>query len=442
MAAPGKPPQQRRALSAPGGPVTATGDRAIAALLGRALGVSADEDPRLATHGFHSYPARFHPLLVRQLLADLPAGKTVLDPFVGSGTTLVEAALRGARGLGVDVNPLAVELAQLKATPLSAERIALLRNRAHAVAERSADRVKRRARTADSGARYDDPKAYAPHVFRELVGLREEIGAEKDEALRRMLLLVLSAIVVKVSRQPADTAAGTVERALGKGFATRIFDRKADELAARLSDFAAQVPPGTPAPDVRLGDARALTHVPAASVDVIVTSPPYLGTYDYAQQHARRFGRLGLDPRPFEEQEIGATPRQDARRRARQVAGRRGRVRRRVRARARARGPRVRGDRRLRGRQAGDPRRRRHPPRGGALQAGRPRRGSAGPPELLPARRAEDPPRAPAPAHPLSYMSLQTLVVQPTPPQQCCGETQIGPGHWPPQVSAWRQPSH
>ncbi len=306
MAAPGKPPQQRRALSAPGGPVTATGDRAIAALLGRALGVPADEDPRLATHGFHSYPARFHPLLVRQLLADLPAGKTVLDPFVGSGTTLVEAALRGARGLGVDVNPLAVELAQLKATPLSAERIALLRNRAHAVAERSADRVKRRARTADSGARYDDPKAYAPHVFRELVGLREEIGAEKDEALRRMLLLVLSAIVVKVSRQPADTAAGTVERALGKGFATRIFDRKADELAARLSDFAAQVPPGTPAPDVRLGDARALTHVPAASVDVIVTSPPYLGTYDYAQQHARRFGWLGLDPRPFEQQEIGA----------------------------------------------------------------------------------------------------------------------------------------
>jgi hypothetical protein len=57
---------------------------------------------------------------------------------------------------------------------------------------------------------------------------------------------------------------------------------------------------------VRLGDARHLRHLAGGSVDVILTSPPYLGTYDYTEHHARRFGWLGLDARRFAEVEIGA----------------------------------------------------------------------------------------------------------------------------------------
>jgi DNA modification methylase len=73
-----------------------------------------------------------------------------------------------------------------------------------------------------------------------------------------------------------------------------------------MAAFAAAVPPGTPPPDVRAGDARRLGHIADGSVDVIVTSPPYLGTYDYTEHHARRFGWLGLDARRFAELEIGA----------------------------------------------------------------------------------------------------------------------------------------
>src|SRR5437764_1269421 len=97
---PRKPPGQRRALSASGGPVTADGPPEPARLVARALDVPRDADPRELTHGFHSYPARFHPLLVRRLLADLPRGATVLDPFVGSGTSMVEAVRAGARAIG------------------------------------------------------------------------------------------------------------------------------------------------------------------------------------------------------------------------------------------------------------------------------------------------------------------------------------------------------
>ena len=299
-------PRPRRALSHHGGRVVSSGDARWRRLCAEALAVPAEADARELTHGFHSYPARFHPLLCRRLLAETAhAGTVVLDPFVGSGTTLVEAALRGAFGRGVDANPLAVDLAALKATPVPAAARDKLVARAADVAQRSLERVKKRARTRTSGEEYDDPSRYMPHIFRELVGLREEIEGEA-EPIRGALLLVLSSILVKVSRQKADTSGRTVERALGKGNPSRLFARRAEELARAMAAFAAAVPPGTPPPDVRLGDARKLGHIADRSVDVILTSPPYLGTYDYAQQHSRRFGWLGLDAARFAATEIGA----------------------------------------------------------------------------------------------------------------------------------------
>src|SRR5262249_10641485 len=149
---------------------------------------------------------------------------------------------------------------RLKATPRGPAFIARLVEHAQAAAGRSLERVRRRARTRESGERYDDPRAYAPHVFRELVGLREEIDPAPDD-LRPALCLILSSILVKVSRQPSDTAAGTVERAIGKGLPSRLFERRAVELGRALAELASRVPPGTPPVDVRLADARRLAHV-------------------------------------------------------------------------------------------------------------------------------------------------------------------------------------
>ena len=72
----------------------------------------------LCTHLFHSFAGRAHPLTIRHLLSEVPPGATVLDPFVGSGTILVEAVLRGARAIGCDISELALRLARFKATLL------------------------------------------------------------------------------------------------------------------------------------------------------------------------------------------------------------------------------------------------------------------------------------------------------------------------------------
>ena len=74
------------------------------------------------THGFYRYPARFSPLFARAAIeAFTQPSDLVLDPFMGGGTTLVEARVLGRRAIGVDISELAVFLTLVKITPLSDE---------------------------------------------------------------------------------------------------------------------------------------------------------------------------------------------------------------------------------------------------------------------------------------------------------------------------------
>lgn len=65
-------------------------------------------------HGLHVYKAKFFPRMARAFL-NLCEGATVLDPFAGSGTALVEAAVMGIPAIGVDIDPLSVAIARAKA---------------------------------------------------------------------------------------------------------------------------------------------------------------------------------------------------------------------------------------------------------------------------------------------------------------------------------------
>lgn len=72
------------------------------------------------THSFYTYPARFHPRFVNAVIDSYTQkGDCVLDPFMGSGTTAVEALARGRRFFGIDINPLATFVAQVKTTCLT-----------------------------------------------------------------------------------------------------------------------------------------------------------------------------------------------------------------------------------------------------------------------------------------------------------------------------------
>src|SRR5215469_303761 len=76
------------------------------------------QDPVIGlTHNFYRYPARFSPLFTRAVIdAFTTKSDVVFDPFMGGGTTLVEATAMGRSGIGTDLNSLAVFLAQVKTT--------------------------------------------------------------------------------------------------------------------------------------------------------------------------------------------------------------------------------------------------------------------------------------------------------------------------------------
>src|SRR2546425_324055 len=72
------------------------------------------------THRYYRYPARFPPEFVREVIQNFTGPRdTVLDPFMGGGTTVVEALALGRRVVGVDLNPIAVFTARVKSTPLT-----------------------------------------------------------------------------------------------------------------------------------------------------------------------------------------------------------------------------------------------------------------------------------------------------------------------------------
>lgn len=72
------------------------------------------------THNFYRYPARMLPELARELILNFSnQGDIVLDPFMGGGTTIVEAIATGRQAIGIDINSLAAFISEAKTTPLS-----------------------------------------------------------------------------------------------------------------------------------------------------------------------------------------------------------------------------------------------------------------------------------------------------------------------------------
>ncbi len=76
---------------------------------------------RYSAHGLHEYRGKFNPQLVRSIgnILDLRPGAWLLDPFCGSGTTLIEAMHCGWNSVGFDLNPLAVSVANAKVSALT-----------------------------------------------------------------------------------------------------------------------------------------------------------------------------------------------------------------------------------------------------------------------------------------------------------------------------------
>src|SRR5262249_46068568 len=114
-------------------------------LPGRFLAALHDVSPSAGlTHTIYKYPARFSPAFVREAITCFTVpGDVVLDPFVGSGTSLVEAMALGRHGVGIDINPLATLLTRVKTTLITQEDVTAIDTWEHSVIDRLSLRVSR-----------------------------------------------------------------------------------------------------------------------------------------------------------------------------------------------------------------------------------------------------------------------------------------------------------
>ena len=81
------------------------------------------------THDFYKYPARFSPNFTRYIIEEFTKpGDYVLDPFMGGGTTIVEAMSSGRRVIGSDINELSRFVTIAKTTPMSRRDISEIRS--------------------------------------------------------------------------------------------------------------------------------------------------------------------------------------------------------------------------------------------------------------------------------------------------------------------------
>jgi DNA methylase len=258
-------------------------------------------------HRLHPYLGKFIPQLVEALLArHLPAGGRVLDPFAGSGTTLVQALESGLDASGADVAAFNCLLMRVKTRPYNLF-----------VLEREVRDALTGLERGEGDSGEAPPYAvewFAPQALDELLRFRSLVdGYEHADVLR--IVLARAARSARLTphfdldfpRSPQREeywchkhrrVCRPVERAV------HFVRRYGLDTVQRIKDFSRVRVRGREA-EVLHGDSRELAF--GGPFDGVVTSPPYPGLIDYHGQHRYAYELLGLDE--LRELELGSAAR-------------------------------------------------------------------------------------------------------------------------------------
>ena len=240
-----------------------------------------------ANHGRHGW-LRLTPAYSVKLVNDILSRRTghlcVLDPFSGTGTTALSAAMRGHRASAVDLNPFLVWLAHAKTAIYDADTLRM--------ADRRARHVSDLASTGGSPSQpppiYDVGRWWHRDNLEYLCLVKGAIDKLEPESgpVRDLLLVAFCRALITLSNAAFNHQSMSFKT--GRASAqTRMFERRArygsfEDAAAVILEGAAANPP-RPA-SIHLGDARDLAKALSTKFDLLITSPPYPNRMSYIRE--------------------------------------------------------------------------------------------------------------------------------------------------------------
>lgn len=249
------------------------------------------------THGFHRYPAKFIPQLVEKLLDEYLSGQHeahVNDPFMGCGTTIVTAISKGFKASGTDINKIAHLITQVKATPINPEYLQ----------RKIATLLSQLSGTTDSQTRLFntqiEPLIPEKHLERinywfseenkmELGKLLRLIRQEEDQIIKNFFLVGFSHILKNCSIWLQGSTKPMKDLKKKSVNPSQMLRKHLMKMQRGNETFYRVVTPEVRENlahylNIRHGDARK-QPVESETVDLVVTSSPYVTSYEYADLH-------------------------------------------------------------------------------------------------------------------------------------------------------------
>lgn len=273
-------------------------------------------------HRLHPYLGKFIPQLVEVFLRKyFRPGQTVLDPFAGSGTTLVQANELGVNAIGYDISAFNVLLASAKTKHYDLKHarreILDILEKTHKATQTDTYQLTLWNISSGNGKKPGTDSNYlqqwfAPQALRELLTYRDLIQNYADQEILKVILSRSARSARLTTHFDLDfpkapqtepywcykhsrTCAPTTT-------AYQFLKRYSLDTIRRLEEFAAQRTNATVI--VNHADSR---YADIPKIDGVITSPPYVGLIDYHEQHRYAYELLGLQDRS--EGEIGAAQR-------------------------------------------------------------------------------------------------------------------------------------
>lgn len=250
------------------------------------------QQTRYSAHCWHEYKGRFNPQIVHGILnCFFERTTSVLDPFCGSGTTLVECAHKGVSALGVDINPFSVFLSSAKINALHA-RPSDLRRSAVIIARAT-------PRDVSQNRRPDEltylKKWFPSETLREIEGLRHAALTQIPRTHQSAFLCLMSDLLREYSLQePSDLRIRRRFSEFPKTPFREALAEKINKCLDSLENTRKVVGTLTSKQVVRLGTAEEPHLLGRKRFDGVVTSPPYATALPYVDTQRLSLVWLGL----------------------------------------------------------------------------------------------------------------------------------------------------